>query len=161
MKRNLAPITLVIITVVTLCLGLVPAAQAAEHCSNAKAVGNWGFILTGSLIPPTGPVPGAAVGTLAIDPAGNFTGTEARNVGGGFVGDETIQGSLTVNSDCTGTVSASIYESGALVRTVVLAIVFTDDSNKFVAVQASLTLPDGTNVPVVVTLEGNRLEHGH
>ena len=161
MKRNIAPTKLVIITVVTLCLGLVPAAQAAEHCSSAKTAGNWGFILTGTLFAPSGPVPGAAVGTLAIDPSGSFTGTEARNVGGGFVGDETITGSLTVNSNCTGTVNASIYESGVLVRTVVLAIVFTDDSNKFVMVQASLTLPDGTNVPVVVTLEGNRLEHGH
>jgi hypothetical protein len=163
MKRNIARTTLVILSVVTLYLGLVPAAQAAEHCSTAQAAGNWGFILTGTLIPPSGPVLGAAVGTLAIDHAGNFTGTEARNVGGGFVGDETIIGSLTVKSNCTGTVTAKIYEKGVLVRTVVLAIVFVNESNKFLMVQDSLTLPDGTNIPVVVTLEGNRLspEHGH
>ncbi len=158
MKHNIARTALLIISVVTLCICLASAAYAEHNgsCSTGAVAGHWGFILTGTLIPPTGPVPGAAVGTLAIDPAGNFTGTEARNVGGGFVGNETIQGSLTVNSDCTGTVSASIYESGTLVRTVVLAIVFVDHSSKFFAVQESLTLPDGTNIPVVVTLEGNR-----
>jgi len=61
MKRNIARTMLMIISVVTLCMGLASAAQAADHCSNAKAAGNWGLTLTGTLILPTGPVPGAAV----------------------------------------------------------------------------------------------------
>jgi hypothetical protein len=158
MKRNLARTTL-LISVTALCLGVVPV-QAAEHCSNAKAAGEWGFTLTGTLLlpAPTGPVPGAAVGRLTVDAAGNISGTEARNVGGGFA-NETITGSWTVNADCTATVIANIYESGVLVRTSVLAAVFVDHSNKIRAVQASLTNPDGSTIPVVITLEGNKLFH--
>jgi hypothetical protein len=156
MKRHIARTTLAIIFVVTLCMGLASAAHAAEHCSNAKAAGTWGLTLTGTLILPTGPVPGAAVARVRIDADGTTSGTEARNVGGGFA-NETLTGSVTVNSDCTATVTASIYESGVLVRTVVLAAVFVDDSNKVRMVQESLTLPDGTTIPVVITVEGIRL----
>ena len=158
MKRNIARPMLGIISVATLYLGLVPAAQAADHCSNAKAAGNWGLTLTGTLILPTGPVPGAAVARLRIDSAGNIAGTEARNVGGGFA-NETITGSWTVNSDCTATATVNVYESGVLTRTSVLAVVFVNDSRKIRAVQESLTLPDGTPVPVVITLDGNKLFH--
>jgi hypothetical protein len=156
MKRNIARTTFVIISAVTLCMGLVPAVQAAEHCSNAKAAGKWGLTLTGTLLLPTGPVPGAAVGRVSADAAGNTAGTEARNVGGGFA-YETLTGSWTVNSDCTATLTVNIYESGVLVRTSVLAAVFVDDSNKVRMVQESLTLPDGTTIPVVITVEGIRL----
>jgi hypothetical protein len=155
MKRKYTH-TLAMISVITLYLSVVPVAHAAEHCSNAKEAGKWGLTLTGTLILPTGPVPGAAVGRLNVDAAGNISGTEARNVGGGFA-NETIKGSWTVNSDCTATVIAKIYESGALVRISVLAGVFVDNSSKFRAVQESLTLPDGTNIPVVITLEANKL----
>lgn len=41
----------------------------------------------------------------------------------------------------------------------VLAAVFVDDSSKIRAVQESLTLPDGTPIPVVITLDGNKLFH--
>jgi hypothetical protein len=158
MKRNIARTSL-LISVTALCLGVVPV-QAAEHCSNAKAAGEWGFTLTGTIFfpAPIGPVPGAAVGRLSVDPAGNISGTEARNVAGSFA-NETITGSWTVNSDCTTTITAYIYESGALVRTSVLAGVFVDDSRKIRAVQESLTNPDGTTTPVVITLDGNKLFH--
>jgi hypothetical protein len=154
MKRNIARTSL-LISVTALCLGVVPV-QAAEHCSSAKAAGKWGFTLTGTLILPTGPVPGAAVGRIRVDAAGNISGTEARNVGGGFA-NETITGSWSVNSDCTTTITAYIYESGVLVRTSVLDGVFVDHSNKLRAVQESLTNPDGSTIPVVITLDGDRL----
>jgi hypothetical protein len=156
MKRKIVRTTLLMISLATVCMSLAPAVQAAEHCSLAKAAGNWGFTLTGTLILPTGPVPGAAVGRLSVDAAGNISGTEARNVGGGFA-NETLTGSWTVNSDCTATITANIYESGVLVRISVLAAVFVDNSSKIRAVQESLTLPDGTLIPVVITLDGNKL----
>ena len=160
MKRNIARTTL-LIAVAALCLSLAPAAQAAQKCSLAKAAGTWGFTLTGTLFVPN-PVPGAAVGRFSADAAGNISGTEARNVGGGFA-YETIIGSWTVNSDCTANVTVNIYESGVLVRTSVLAAVFVDNSSKLRAVQESLTLPDGTNIPIVITLDGNKLfpDDGH
>lgn len=157
MTRNIARTTL-LISVATLYLGLVPGVQAADICSNATVAGKWGFTLSGTLLfpAPTGPVLGAAVARAIVDAAGNISGTEARNVGGGFA-NETITGSWSVNSDCTATVTANIYESGILVRTSVLAGVFVDHSSKILAVQESLTLPDGTTIPIVITLEGNKL----
>jgi len=156
MKRKIVRATLLMISLATFCVGMAPAVQAAEHCSNAKAAGTWGLTLTGTLILPTGPVPGAAVGRVRIDADGDVSGTEARNVGGGFA-NETLTGSLTVNSDCTATLTVNIYELGVLVRTSVLAAVFVDDSNKVRMVQESLTLPDGTTIPVVITVDGIRL----
>jgi hypothetical protein len=161
MKRAFARTTL-LISIVALCLGVAPAVHADDKCSNAKAAGQWGFTLTGTLILPSGPVPGAAAGRISVDAAGNISGTEARNVGGGFA-NETLTGSWTVNSDCTATLTANIYESGVLVRISVLAVVFVDNSSKIRAVQESLTLPDGTAIPVVITFEADKLfrENGH
>jgi hypothetical protein len=161
MKRSLARTTL-LLSLAALCLGVAPAVHAAETCSNAKAAGQWGFTLTGTLILPTGPVPGAAAGRVNADAVGNLSGTEARNVGGGFA-NETITGSWAVNSDCTATLTANIYESGVLVRISVLSVVFVDNSSKIRAVQESLTLPDGTAIPVVITFEADKLfrENGH
>lgn len=155
MKHKFARTTLVT-SVAALCLGMAPVLHAVEHCSNAKAAGNWGLTLTGTLILPTGPVPGAAVARTRIDVAGNISGTEVRNVGGAFA-NETITGLMTVNSDCTATMTVNIYESGVLVRTSVLAAVIVNHSNKIRALQESLTLPDGTTIPVVLTFEGDRL----
>jgi hypothetical protein len=83
-------------------------------------------------------VPGAAVATLNIDAAGNISGTEARNVDGSFA-NETITGTWTVNPDCTGTVTAKIYQSGQLVRTSVLSVVLDDDLREVRMVQQSFT----------------------
>jgi hypothetical protein len=156
MKRNIRPTTLVMVFLAMFFLSLAPATRADDGCSTAKAGGKWGFTLTGTLILPTGPVPGAAAGRFNVDEAGNISGTEARNVGGGFA-NETITGSWTVNSDCTATITVNIYETGVLVRTSVLAAVFVDNSSKIRAVQESLALPDGTPIPVVITVDGNRL----
>jgi hypothetical protein len=155
MKRKIARTTFLTL-VASVCLSLASAVQAAATCSTAKAAGDWGFTLAGTLILPTGPVPGAAAGRISVDEMGNISGSEVRNVGGGFA-NETIKGLWTVNSDCTGTVTVNIYEAGVLVRTSVLAAVFVNDLNKIRAVQESLTNPDGTTIPVVITLDGNRL----
>ena len=156
MKRKVARTTL-LIAVAALCLSSAPSVQAAEHCSNAKAAGKWALTLTGTLILPTGPVPAAATASGTFDANGNIvSGTEARNVGGDFA-YETLTGSWTVNPDCTGTLTVYAYENGQLVRTSVLAIVFVDDLRKVRMVQESLTLPNDTPIPVVITADGNRL----
>ena len=156
MKHKIVRATLLMISLATVAMGLAPEGQAADTCSKAKVAGTWGFTLTGTLILPTGPVPGAAVGKLSLHAGGNVSGTEARNVGGGFA-NETITGSWTVNADCAGTSTVNVYESGSLVRTSVLALVFVDNASKVRAVQESLMLPDGTNVRAVVTVDGNKL----
>lgn len=155
MNRNMSHASLLIITLVSIVMSISPAA-VASNCSTATVAGSWGLTLTGTLLLPSGPVPGAAVATLNADSAGNVTGTEARNVGGGFA-NESIIGSWTVNSDCTGVVSGNIYESGVLVRTVVLSLVFDENSTELRMLQQSLTLPNGTAIPVVVTVQGKKM----
>jgi hypothetical protein len=153
--KHTARIVFAIVSLTVLSMTLAPQI-AAEQCSTARAAGSWGATLTGTIILPTGGVPAAAVVRIRADHAGNFSGTEDRNVGGQFV-HETITGTWAVNSDCTGTVTASILQSGVVVRTVVLSIVFDDDSKQLRMVQQSLTLPDGTTIPVVITLEGRKV----
>jgi len=51
-----------------------------------------------------------------------------RSVGGGFA-DETFTGTYAVNPDCTGNTTLNFYESGQLVRTSVLSLVF-DNSER-------------------------------
>ena len=138
----------------------LPVVHAGSQtgCSTETVAGNWGVTLSGTLILPTGPVPAAGVARGTFDAQGNITSgaTEARNVGGGFA-NETVTGSWVVKPDCTGTLTIYAYESGTLVRTSVLAIVFVDNLNEVFMVQDSLTLPDGTTLPVVITADGKRV----
>lgn len=81
--------------------GSAPGTEA-RSCSTANTAGKYGFTLNGVVILATGAVPIAAVGLATHESNGNVRGTEARSVGGGYA-DETFSGTLTVNSDCTGT----------------------------------------------------------
>jgi len=109
-----------------------PTAQA-QHCSFGSSVGGYGFRLSGVVILP-GPVPIAAVGRANLDAAGNVSGTESRSVGGGFA-DETFTGTYSLNADCMGTTTIKFCESGQLVRTLILAIVFDNNSREIRMVQ--------------------------
>ena len=154
MKRNATRTSLTILSLGVFLAIVIPAAHAAT-CSTATVGGNWGFTLSGTLILPSGPVPAAATARGTADLEGNITGTEARNVGGDYA-DETVSGNWTVNPDCTGTLTINAYQSGELVRTSVLSIVFDENSKEIRMVQKSLTLPDGAQLPVVVTVEGRK-----
>ena len=154
MKANFSVAKLGVLSTVLFLACLAPVARA-ENCSTATVAGAWGFTLSGSATLPTGPVQVAAVGRVVLDHEGNGAGTEARSVGGGYA-DETLAVSWTVNPDCTGTLNANIYEDGQLVRVSVTTIVFDGNSKEFRMIQKSLALPDGTQLPVVITLEGKK-----
>jgi hypothetical protein len=159
MQQSLVRRTLAGISFGLLLAALAPA--SAQTCSLATVAGSWGATLTGTILflaPPSGPgpVPAAAVLRFNIDTAGNVSGTEARNVGGGFA-NETFKGTASVNPNCTGTATVMFFESGVLVRTSVLAAVFDDLSTQIRLVQKSLTVPSGSKVPVVITVEGKKL----
>ena len=158
MNRNIAASMLVILSIATLCMSTAPTVQAQDKsCSTAKAAGDWGLILSGTILLPTGPVPVAGVVRASIDTNGNATtATESRSVGGIFA-NETLTASWTVNSDCTGTLTVNAFESGGLVRISVLSLVFVDNMREVLAVQQSLTLPDGAALPVVITATGKRV----
>jgi len=50
-----------------------------------------------------------------------------------------------------------VLVNGQLQRTAVLALVYDSNGNHVRMIFQSVTLPDGTNVPVVITIDGNRL----
>jgi len=160
MKSKLTRPNLVAVVLAVLIASFAPAAYA-DKCSTQTVAGDWGFTLTGTLILPTGGVPAAGIATGTFDKNGIVTyAKEARNVGGGYA-DETLTGYWTVNSDCTGTLYINAYESGQLVRISVVSMTFDDDSAEFRGVQKSLTLPDGTNVPVVISVEARKQHKDH
>jgi hypothetical protein len=137
-------------------LSIAPAINAAT-CSNASVAGTWGMTLTGTVIlpAPTGPVPIVAVVHGRADFKGNLSGIEARNVGGDYA-DETFTGKWAVGSDCIGTATIAFSENGQLVRTSVVTIVFDRFSRHVRMVQKSLTLPNGAELPVIATVEGEK-----
>jgi len=146
--------TTLFLSLAMLLTGLASRAHA-QTCSFATVAGNYSLTLTGTIITPTGPVPAAAVVNASLSPTGTASGTEGRNVGGDYA-NETFKGTYTVNSGCRGTTTVQFFQNGQLVRTSVLTILFDDNSNQVRMVQQSLTLPDGTQLPVVITVEGRK-----
>src|SRR5215831_5279415 len=147
-----------IVFAATLLVGFAAVARAQDDgiCSTAGMAGKWGYTSTGTLIPPTGAVPFALVGTLTFDAAGNFSGAQNSSTGG-QVGQETIKGTTTVNPDCTGTLNVNVYnQSGTLLSTSVLAFVIVDNGREVDGIFTSQTLADGRNGPTVATLTAKR-----
>ena len=142
--------------VVTVLAVAVPVAQA-QSCSAANVAGDYGFTLTGTVVTPAGNISVAAVGRATVEVSGQVAGSEARSVGGDYA-DETFSGALTVNSDCTGSITLDFFESGLPVRTSVLSLVFDDNRQELRMVQKSFTLPNGVVLPVIITVEAKRIQ---
>src|SRR5712671_640859 len=129
-------------------------------CTSATAAGSFGFTTTGTLILPTGPAPVAAVGLVTFDLSGNATGSQDRSVGGAFA-HETLTGTLTVNRDCTISLVANVYDSsGNLARTSTIPGVLVNNGKQIRAIFESVVLPNGVNLPSVLTIEAIRIQ-GH
>jgi hypothetical protein len=154
MKTNFARALLVLSA--TFVLAMVPLQAEASHCSAAGQVGNWAYTYTGTIFTQNGPLPAASVGHFNQDAAGNITGSQARSVAGNS-GAEDITGNVTVNRDCTASATINVLVNGQLQRSAVLALVYDNNGNHVRMIFQSLTLPDGTNVPVVITIDANRL----
>jgi hypothetical protein len=144
----------------TLILSLTAVATAHDHqaCTNAGALGAWGYTLTGTLITPSGAVPIAIVGTAVNEADGHSSGIQTSSVGG-QINQETVQGTFDpVNSDCTSAFSVNIYnQSGQLVRTVHWEGVFVDNQSEYRGIITSLVLPNGVSVPAIVTMNSKKL----
>lgn len=132
------------------------SAMAATACSLGTVAGPGGFTISGNFLLPAGAVPVVAIGAYRIGADGSFSGTATRSVGG-VLNEETITGSLAVNANCTGTVTAQVFQSGQLTHTVDFAVVFDDNGNEIRGMITSLVLSNGTSVPSVITVEGRRL----
>lgn len=154
MKTNFARALLLLGA--TFILALAPLQAEARHCSTAAAAGKWAYTYTGTIFTQNGPLPAASVGHFSADSAGNITGSQARSVAGNS-GVEDISGTVSVNKDCTATATVSVFVNGQLQRTAVLAIAYDDNMNHARGIFQSLVLPDGTNVPVVITTDNTRV----
>jgi hypothetical protein len=137
-------------------VALAPLQAEASHCSTAAAAGKWAYTYTGTIFTQNGPLAAASVGHFSADAAGNITGSQTRSVAGNS-GVEDISGTASVNKDCTATATVDVLVNGQVQRTAVLAVVYDNNMNHARAIFQSLTLPDGTNVPVVITADYTRL----
>ncbi|PYV96982.1 MAG: hypothetical protein DMG89_16035 [Acidobacteria bacterium] len=148
------------IFLVTMCLlSIMTAARLqaeSRRCSTAATAGRWAYTYTGTIFTPSGPLPAAAVGHFRADAAGNLVGSQTRSVAGSS-GVEDISGTNSVNPDCTSTATINVFVNGQLQRTAVLAVVFDQKMNHARAIFQSLVLPDGSNIPVVITSDNSRL----
>lgn len=157
MNRRITPsVFLTTFLAFVFSVALAPLQAEASHCSTAAAAGKWAYTYTGTIFTPSGPLLAASVGHFIADSAGNISGSQARSVAGNS-GVEDISGTVSVNKDCTATASIEVLVNGQVQRTSVLAAVYDDNMNHARAIFQSLTLPDGTNVPVVITIDYTRL----
>ena len=144
-----------ILGVLTMALAVTPA--EAGSCSQAALAGKWTYTYTGTIFTANGPLPLASVGQFHQDGAGNLVGSQTRSVAGGS-GVEGISGTITVNTnDCSATGTVDVLMNDKVQRTAILALAYDQDGNHMRAIFQSLTLPDGTDVPVVITIDGNRV----
>jgi hypothetical protein len=128
----------------------------AARCSLSGISGSWAYTYTGTIFTPAGPVPAAAVGRYSQDANGNVIGSQTRTVAGAS-GVEDITGSVSVNADCAGTATVNVLVGGQLIRTAALALVYDDNQKHARGIFQSLTLANGANVPVVITIDFARV----
>jgi hypothetical protein len=140
--------------IATLALTTVPAVQAVTHkCSLVTVAGTYGLTTNGS-IPAIGPV--SAVGLVTIDKSGNLSGSQTRSLNGA-IADETFTGTATVNPDCTGTDVIQVFQDGVLVRTSTLNLVYDDNGHSARAIFTSIVLPNGAQLPSILTIDARRV----
>ena len=108
---------------IALCVMPLGVAQAAHShgCTMSDVAGAWGYTTNGTIVsPPVGVF--TAVGRVTFTESGTFSGTQTTSIAGNFF-EETVQGTYTVNSDCTSSAMANVYQGGTLVRTTGLHLV--------------------------------------
>jgi len=154
MKSNIARTLLVVAAVPALSLAAIQA--KASSCSIGNIAGDWAYTYTGTIFTANGPVPAASVGHCHQEAGGNITGSQTRSVAGNS-GVEEISGTVSVNSDCTASATIDVLVNGQVLRTAVLAAVYDNNRNHARDIFQSLKLSDGTNVPVVITVDLQRL----
>jgi hypothetical protein len=106
------------------------ASVRSGACSLKRLAGHWGHSYSGTIV---GFGPAVAVGSTIVNADGSFSGSQTRSFNGD-VEAETLDGTITANSDCTGVVTANVYLNGALERTTTLNIVWVNDGKNAKAI---------------------------
>jgi hypothetical protein len=134
MKRN---IVWTMVFFAGLLLSMPGVAGEKKHkddctCSIVDVAGTWGYSETGTIMLPApyGATPYASVGSYTVDPDGSISGARIASLGGTLL-KATIEGTATVNPDCTGTVTLSFYDpAGNPAGTAVKAIIYVDHARE-------------------------------
>ncbi len=141
------------------------ASAQAGTCSNASLRGNYGFTISGEILPAPGVVvPVAGVAMTHFDGEGNLSQVDFVMRGGssatppgspltanGFRSSET--GTYTVNADCTGT--AEIHFSDG--SEIDLKLVVVNRGSEIHAVVSALKTPTGATLPTAVRSDAVRV----
>ncbi len=157
MKCNAAT-RFVLIAVATFVVSMVPTVQA-RPCSNATVAGEYGYVATGSLVFPTGVIPVAGVGLITEHEDGTLSGMQTRSLGG-VITHEVLKGTFTTNSDCTGTITAQLFDptSGASLGTAFMSVVIVDNGRKQQGIFTGILGPAGEVAPNVISIVADRLD---
>jgi hypothetical protein len=131
----------------------VHASDDHDHCSLKRAAGKWSFTDNGTVV---GVGPRTAVGILTLDSAGNVSNGVATSSLNGAIAQETFFGTYTVNSDCTGTISVTIYSGGVELFVINGNTAFDGDVKHIRAIFTSVVEPNGTSLQTVIGLDGNK-----
>lgn len=144
------------VVAITLATCMITLPTQAANCTAAKVAGNWSFTTDGVLLTAQGAVPLASVGGFVVDSSGNFSGKQTRNIAG-QIAEETINGTGTINPDCSGSLTVNVLEAGILVRTTTLSAQWDDNMNEENALFTSIVLkPSEANVASIVKLHARR-----
>lgn len=96
-----------------LCAGPALAqGEGGSFCTTQSAAGRWGYSVTGSN---TSGGPDGIVGAGLVDAKGNVTLTQTE-VTNGQVRLSRLEGTITVNRDCTATLTGRVYRVRAVGR---------------------------------------------
>ncbi len=122
-------------------LGLAQASWSHE-CTLADAAGSYGYTSSGTIVTPAvGPF--TAVGHVTFTESGTFGGAQTTSVAGNLV-DETVQGTFTINADCTGAATVYVYHGTTLARVSHINLVWDNHQNEVRAI----FLNPGTNISI-------------
>jgi hypothetical protein len=152
-----------IIGSITLCalmlsLAAVASAQDFGPCPAAILTGQWGYTETGTLYPAgVPPIPFASVGKAIFDAEGNASGIQTTSKGGQILLNESIQGNITMNPNCTGQMTVGVYDSGKLTRTGYVDFAIDDNAMEIRAIVSKVVLANGASVPLAATIDFRRL----
>ena len=148
MKTKVAQTGLASIFAVALTLSMAAPAQAEdESCSVARVAGTYGVSDSGTVL---GIGPRAALGRLTLEADGKITGTVTASLNGA-VSTGTVTGTYTVSPDCSGMTTFGEYDqSGNLLITATVALVWDDKMREVRLLFTSVVLPDGTSLATIV-----------
>jgi len=101
----------------------------AHECTVSDAAGRYGYTNSGTIVtPPVGPF--TAVGHVTLGETGTFSGAQTTSIAGNHF-EETIQGTFTVNPNCTGSATVYVYHGTTLARTSLINIVWDTTRTSF------------------------------